>query len=406
MRVRTTNADVRRANRAAILRPLLLGGPTNRVVLSNVTGLSSASVTTLIADLLAEGLIVETGTQGSDGGRPRVLLEPSRRYVTVGVDVGETNICVEAFDLGMRVVGKAPLDLRPRESQPHEVIAAVISGVHELMASPDLVGRVVLGVGVGVPGVVEQGPQGVHAPGLGWQNVALGPALQQEVKVPVLVDNGAKTLGQAEMWFGAGRGASHAIVALLGLGVGAAIFTDGVLYRGIASSAGEWGHTCIVVDGRPCRCGARGCVEAYVGAEPLLAQWRERNSRVRVPRRHRQEESIDKLIAAAGRDEAAAQLLRDVAVHLGVAVANLVNLFNPERIIIGGWLGLRLGPLLLDDIRATLDKQALAYPAMSVALEMGTLGNDAVALGASTLVVSRLIESGGEMARAGLELPS
>jgi predicted NBD/HSP70 family sugar kinase len=406
MRVHTTNTDVRRANRAAILRPLLLGGPMNRVVLGSLTGLSSASVTTLVADLLTEGLVVEAGTQESDGGRPRVLLEPSPRFVSVGVDVGETNICIEAFDLGMRVVAKVTCGLRPSESQPHEVIEAVISGVRQLVGSAELAGCSVLGVGVGVPGVVEQGPQGVHAPGLGWQNVALGPALQREVEVPVLVDNGAKTLGQAEMWFGAGRGASHAIVALLGLGVGAAIFTNGELYRGAASSAGEWGHTCIVVDGRPCRCGARGCLEAYVGAEPMLVQWRERNSRVRIPRRHNPEEWVDRLITAAGSDEGAAQLLRDVAVNLGVAVANLVNLFNPERIIIGGWLGLRLGPILMDGIRATLDKQALAYPAMSVALELGKLGTDAVALGASTLVVSRLIESGGEMAREALNVPS
>jgi predicted NBD/HSP70 family sugar kinase len=372
----------------------------NRIVLGDLTGLSSASVTNVVGDLLAEGLIVEAGTEESDGGRPRVLLEPNPRFVSIGVDVGETSICVEAFDLKMRVVGKAVLDARPREKTPHEVIAAVTTGVRELMRASELANRVVLGVGVGVPGVVEQGPQGVHAPGLGWQNVALGPALKRAVGIPVLVDNGAKTLGQAEMWFGAGRGASHAIVALLGLGVGAAIFTNGMLYRGATSSAGEWGHTCIVARGRQCRCGARGCLEAYVGAKPLLAQWRELNPRVRLPRRYNEEEWIGRLITAAGSDNAVGQLFRDVAMYLGIAAANLVNLFNPERIIIGGWLGLRLGPLLLDDIRATMSEQALAYPAMRATLELGTLGNDAVALGASTLVVSQLIESGGELLRA------
>src|SRR5579871_108107 len=399
MRLHTTSRDVRRANRSVLLRPLLLGGPMNRVVLGELTGLSSASVTNVVADLLTEGLILEAGMEESDGGRPRVLLEANPRFVSIGVDVGETSICIEAFDLQMRVVGKVALDIRPRERTPHEVIAAVTSGVCDLMSSSELADRTVLGVGVGVPGVVEQGPEGVHAPGLGWQNVTLGPALEHEVKVPVLVDNGAKTLGQAEMWFGAGRGGSHAIVALLGLGVGAAIFTNGMLYRGAASSAGEWGHTCIVVRGRTCRCGARGCLEAYVGAEPLLAQWRERNPRIKLPRHYDEEEWIAKLVAAADSDPAASELLRDTAMYLGVAAANLVNLFNPERIIIGGWLGLRLGPLLLDDIRAVVAEQAFSYPATRAAVELGTLGNDAAALGASTLVVSRLIESGGELAR-------
>ena len=342
MQTRTTNTDVRRANKSALLRPLLLGGPMNRVTLGELTGLSSASITNVVTDLLSEGLIVETGTEESDGGRPRVLLEPSPRFVSIGVDVGETSICIEAFDLQMGVVGKVPLDMRPREMTPQEVIAAVTSGVCGLMSSAELADRQVLGVGVGVPGVVEQGPEGVHAPGLGWQNVTLGPALKREVKVPVLVDNGAKTLGQAEMWFGAGRGASHAVVALLGLGVGAAIFTNGVLYRGAASSAGEWGHACIVARGRKCRCGARGCLEAYVGAEPLLAQWQERNPRVRLPAHYDQEEWVARLVAAAGSDLAAAELLRDTAMYLGIAAANLVNLFDPERIIIGGWLGLPL----------------------------------------------------------------
>src|SRR5579862_6567714 len=98
MRVHTTNIDVRRANRGAVLRPLLLGGPMNRVVLSKITGLSSASITKLVSDLLAEGLIIEAGTEESDGGRPRVLLEPNPRFVSIGVDVGETSICIEAFD--------------------------------------------------------------------------------------------------------------------------------------------------------------------------------------------------------------------------------------------------------------------------------------------------------------------
>lgn len=400
MHTRTTVRDVRRANRGALLRPLVLNGPINRVVLGELTGLSSGSVTNVVADLLAEGLIVEAGTEESDGGRPRVTLQPNDRFVSIGVDVGETAICIEAFDLLMHLVGRVPVDIHPRDEAPEDVIAAVISGVQHLIASPELADRTVLGVGVGVPGVVEQGPEGVHAPGLGWQNVAVRPALEQEVKVPVLVDNGAKTLGQAEMWFGAGRGATNAIVALLGTGVGSAIFTNGSLYRGAASSAGEWGHMCIAVGGRPCRCGARGCLEAYVGAEPLLTQWRERNPKVRLPHRYDQEEWIGRLIDAADSDPAAQELLHETAIYLGVAVANLVNLFNPERIILGGWLGLRVGPLVLDEVRSVLAEQALAYPAMSTAVELGMLGNDAVALGASTLVVSQLIESGGELAKA------
>jgi predicted NBD/HSP70 family sugar kinase len=115
----------------------------------------------------------------------------------------------------------------------------------------------------------------VHAPTLGWDAVELERMLREGTDLPLHFDNGAKTLGQAEMWFGAGRGASNAVFALVGLGVGAAVVTGGVTYRGASSSAGEWGHTTLVYGGRPCRCGARGCLEAYVGAGAIIDRYLE-----------------------------------------------------------------------------------------------------------------------------------
>jgi predicted NBD/HSP70 family sugar kinase len=215
------------------------------------------------------------------------------------------------------------------------------------------------------------------------------------VELPLFIENGAKTLGQAEMWLGAGRGAQHAVVTLWGTGVGAAMFADGRLYRGAASSAGEWGHTCVVIDGTECRCGASGCLEAYIGAAALLKEWARADPGVELPDDFEQEPWLDRLVAAAGTDAAGAVLER-AATIFGTAAANLVNLFNPERIIVGGWAGLKLGPVLLPKIREVLGAQALDYPATRVTLELGRLGHDAVALGASTLVVEDLLSRGGE----------
>src|SRR6185503_20207166 len=122
-----------------------------------------------------------------------------------------------------------------------------------------------------------------------------------------------KTLGQAEMWFGAGRGARHVVVALIGSGVGAAVVTDGVIYRGATSSAGEWGHTTIVYGGRPCRCGSHGCLEAYVGAEGVLDRYRQAH-RGRGATGVDEESSIDALIAAADRSKIAERILAETAV--------------------------------------------------------------------------------------------
>ena len=133
----------------------------------------------------------------------------------------------------------------------------------------------VLGIGVGVFGTVEQGREAtVHAQTIGWEAVPLERMLRAGTALPIYLENGAKTLGQAELWFGAGRGVQHAVITLVGSGVGAAVITNGAISRGVTSSAGEWGHTCMVYDGRACRCGSRGCLEAYVGAEAVLDRWK------------------------------------------------------------------------------------------------------------------------------------
>jgi predicted NBD/HSP70 family sugar kinase len=397
--VRATVRDLRRVNRTVVLRPLFFEGPLNRVLLSQLTGLSSGSVTNVISDLLEEELVVEAGTEESDGGRPRVLLRVNPEFgVVIGVDVGETRIRVEGFDLAMQELAGSEANVHPQGHDASDVVEWIAEAVVELQSRFAAEGRRVLGVGVAVPGVVEHDRDGhVHAPGIGWHAIPLGRLLRECIELPLFVENGAKTLGQAEMWLGAGRGTRHTVVTLWGTGVGAAIFADGVLYRGAASSAGEWGHTNSVLDGKRCRCGAAGCLEAYVGAEALLREWARVDPAVELPTGFDQEEWIERLVARASAGEpAAAGLLETTATHFGLAAANLVNLFNPERIVVGGWAGLKLGPALLPMIREVIHAQALEYAATRVTVELGQLGKDAVALGASTLVVEDLLASGGQ----------
>src|ERR1019366_8236865 len=139
----------------------------------------------------------------------------------------------------------------------------IARAIEKLQAQFSAEGRRLLGVGIAVPGIVDDrdGDGRVHAPNIGWRDVPLEKLVQERVGVPVFTENGAKALGQAEMWLGAGRGARHSVVTLWGTGVGAAIFTNGTLYRGATSSAGEWGHTSINVGGKRCRCGGAGCLE-------------------------------------------------------------------------------------------------------------------------------------------------
>ena len=401
-KTRATVLDLRRVNRAAVLQQVFMRGPVNRVDLAQLTGLSSGSVTNVTGALLAEGLVSEVGLEESEGGRPRVLLEMNPEFGSVvGVEVGETRVRVEAFNMKMDVAGTAEVSLHPQHCDASFAIEEISTAIERLHAELGANGQRLLGVGVAVPGVVAShaGDSRVYAPNIGWRDVPLEEMVRERVGLPVFVDNGAKALGQAEMWLGVGRGANHAIVTLWGTGVGAAIFTNGAIYRGVASSAGEWGHTSIVAGGRQCRCGGAGCIEAYIGADALLEEWYRTDPDAFMLQDPDSEQWIDRFLEAAETHPPARVALDQAATYFGVGAANLANLFNPEKIIVGGWLGLKLGPALLPKIREAVRAQALDYTASRVSVEVGRLGSDAVALGASALVVDALLSSGGALAR-------
>lgn len=393
---RATVRDMRRRNRAVLLSRLYHDGPLSRQDLTGATGLSAASVSNLVGEMLEQGLVEEAGAVDSDGGRPRTLLRvrPGYGYL-VGVDVGETRVQVELFDLAMTGLAKADYPIESAKPDPDTVVRHILAGLEAVTASAGVPHRALIGVGIGLPGVVEQGTSAtVHAQTLGWEAVPLEAMLRAGTDASLYLDNGAKTLGRAEMWFGAGRGARHVVIALVGSGVGAAVLTDGVSYRGVSSSASEWGHTTIVYGGRRCRCGADGCLEAYVGAEAVLDRWRVARRGRAVPGPD-EESAIAALVTSAERSEAAARVLEETAGYLGAGIANLINLFNPERIVLGGWAGLALGGALLPRIRAVAAAHALRHPYGQASIELCRLGPDAVSVGAATLPVAALLATGG-----------
>lgn len=395
---RGTVLDLRRGNRSALLRALYFDAPTSRQALGVATGLSPASVSNVVNELIDAGMVVEAGAVNSDGGRPRTLIEVNRDYGhVVGIDIGETHVRVEMFDL---TLGKAIASIDGPLDSGHDVdvvVSTTVRCLDELLASTGSTYSSVVGIGISVPGVVEQGDVVlVHGQSFAWDAVPLARLLERAgVASPIFIDNGASNLGRAESWFGAGRGSRHAIVALVGSGVGASIITEGALYRGATSSAGEWGHTPVVVGGRKCRCGARGCLEAYIGAEGVLARYKEANPRRKVGM-DSEEVELAALVRRSRIDPAARAILDETALYMGAGIAGLINLFNPERIIIGGWAGILLGTELMTEIRAAAAAHALREPFAQTSIELCMLGDDAVALGAATLPIEHLLS--GELA--------
>ncbi len=368
--VRTTARDIRRGNRATVLTKLFFDGPLSRLELSQATGLSTATVSNVTGELVDEQLIVEAGQVESDGGRPRVLLRVDPGYASIiGIDVGETGVKVELFDLAMQRKAAVDQPLPTARPEPAAVAAQVTSGIREVLLQSGVSEEQVLGVGVGVPGTVERAASAVvHAPTIGWSAVPLEELLRKRgVAMPLFVENGAKTQGQAEMWFGAGRRARHAVIVLVGSGVGASIITDGGTYRGVSSSAGEWGHTTIVYGGRPCRCGSRGCLEAYTSNLATLSRYlgQTLSPDALRPMLHSTGLTITDVIARArSGDQRARAVLEETARYLGVGLAVVVNTLNPSQIFVGGEIT-EAWEQIAPTIRATVRSRALTETAGS-----------------------------------------
>ena len=387
-RKRGTVRDLRRENRAAVLWSLYLSQLRSRQELGAATGLSAASVTNVIRELIDEGIVIETGLAESDGGRPRAMLGMNPRYgYVIGVDIGETRTRVELFDLTMteRARAEYPLD-QAAEHDVAVVVGQIASGLDTVLAESGIDRDDILGVGVGVPGIIERGPEVlVHGQTYGWDAVPLGKLLRARTDLPLRFDNGAKTMGRAELWFGAGRGAENAVMVLIGSGVGASLISGGSTYQGATSSAAELGHVTVAVGGRTCRCGAAGCLEAYAGAAALL----ERYGRPMAA--DDQELALAELIGAADASPRAAAVLGETAEYLGAGIGTVINLFNPERVILGGWAGLLLGARLLPQISESARRHSLHHPFAAATIELGQLGPGAVALGAATLALESFL---------------
>ncbi len=389
---RTTTRDLRRRNRAAVLTRLYLHGPASRFDLQHATGLSSATVSNVVSDLAADGLVAEAGLLDSDGGRPRTLLRVRPEHAQVaGADIGETHVQVGLFDWTLETVATATYPIEEGPPDPAVLAGLVAAGVEEVTAKAGADPAGLLGVGVGVPGAVLSDGL-VHAPTFGWSGVPFGALLRPRLAAPLHIDNCARTLGQAEMWRGAARGARRAVVALLAVGVGAAVATGSS--GGVTSAVSEWGHTVVEAGGAPCRCGSRGCLEAYVGAEAVLAHYR-RLPGARDLGPGDPERRIAALLADAAAPGPAADTVARTAEYLGIGIANLINLLGPDRVVLSGWLGAALGPAALPAVRDAMHRHTLDYLTGGTAVELGRLGPDAVALGAATLPVHEVLTHGG-----------
>jgi len=391
--------EMRRHNLAIVLERLHLQGPISRSELTGMTGLNRSTVADLIAELAVLGLVEEgPGLATSGPGRPSPVVQPRPEgAVALAVELAVDSIAVATVGLGGHVYNRLRV-ARPRgRFSPQETVYDVAKLAGPLLGS--LPGHVFAGVGVAIVGIARRSDGFVHlAPNLGWRNVPLAEMLGDELghDGAVLVANDADLGALAEHRRGVRPGVANLIYISGEVGIGTGVISDGKPLLGSAGYAGEAGHMLINPNGRRCRCGSVGCWETEAGEAALLRHAGTADNVAGL-------EGLNAIAerAAAG-DAKTLRALSEVGRWLGSGIGNLVNIFNPEIVVLGGMYH-RLFPFLEDAINEAVATRALDAPAEMVTVTRSGLESDAALIGASELVFSRVVADPARANRAIVE---
>lgn len=384
---------MKQINKTIVLDTIIRNSPISRAQISEMTGLNKGTVSSLVQELIDASLVCEIGPGQSSGGRkPVLLLFNQHAGYAIGVDLGVNYILTVLTDLQGDIVHEERLPLTDRS------VPAVTSRLKESLRSA--IGAApespygIIGIGVGVPGLIDGKGGILFAPNLGWEHVDLGAMLRQEFSCPITIDNEANAGAIGEKQFGAGRSASDLIYVSIGMGIGTGIILNRELYRGSRGFSGEMGHISIDRNGKKCSCGNRGCWELYASEKALLDQARTLPRFAAVSQQDGETgpdiAALAKLAGAGDHD--VIHLLNQIGEHLGVGLVNIMNTFNPELIVIGNRFT-DLEPWLSKPLQRVVESRSLPYPRQQLKIEFSSLGTHSTALGAAFLAVKEFFSS-------------
>jgi len=374
------HTDIRATNLAAVLGYLRRQAPCSRAAIAAGTGLNKATVTSIVGDLLDRHLVRETQQTQNHVGRPATLLVlDGSAYAAIGLEVSARGLSALAYDTAGEQVLRWHRAGPAIDAGPAKTVAAVAALARRAITTVQSSGRRVLGITVGVPGLVNRDGAVVLAAGLGWRDVALQADLTAALgrpDIPVNVDNDASLAVLAEHLYGPLAGAENLIQLTGDTGVGAGIIVDGHPLRGHLGYVGEIGHLRLVADGPLCGCGRRGCLEALASLPAIL-------SRIDGLTDPDPQIQLEHLIRRADAGEAAVtKILAEAGTHLGHGIAALVNILNPEYVVLGGSYAL-LAAHLSPAVTKALYESAIAPEAGGCTIVTSTFPHTATPLGAT-----------------------
>lgn len=368
-------------------------GGISRVELARHMGLTRAAVSAIVDDLQNAGLVKETEGTYPSGRRPIVLeINPDLGHV-VGIDMGASHVSLILADYSGRQIHEVSAVHSINEG-PEVCLERVARLLEQLLAESSISIKKISAVGVGVPGPIVQREGMVSGPPImpGWDRYPIRDHLQQLWGIPVSLNNDAEMGAVGEWAYGAGRGERNLAYIKVGTGIGAGLLLDGQIYRGATGCAGEIGHITIDENGPLCTCGNRGCLEAIAGGGAIA---RKATEAVKLGQRTQLSElanngqiSVEDVMNAARHgDHLAQRITAEAGMHLGTAIANVVNLFNPSMVVIGGSVG-QIGDLLLEPIRLTVQRRSLLVASRNVRIAAALLGRNSCAIGAIVAALS------------------
>ena len=373
----------------------------SRADIARVTGLTPATVSSLVTRLQASSIVRITGFGKSSGGRRPRLVEffPDAFYLA-GVDIGINKALALVTDLHGRIMARARITLEPSDGR-EKILRDVLRMTRSVLERLGSARRKVRGIGVSFPGLIAADSGiALQVPAFpAWRETPLAAIFREEFGLPCCLENDAKAMALGEAWLGAGRGCKNIFSVIIGRGIGGGIILNGELHRGRQSTSGEIGHVTVDPRGPLCSCGNHGCLEAMASGTALAAAAmraaRTGGAARIVQEAHGSIESITaEHIASAARhgDELALRLVNEAAEYIGIGLASVVNLLSPEMIIVGGGLSL-IGTFFLRRIKDTIASRAFTHGLAMPRFELATLGENASCLGAASLVLKEALST-------------
>ncbi|MDQ6722097.1 MAG: ROK family transcriptional regulator [Candidatus Dormibacteraeota bacterium] len=376
---------LRERNRARVIGVLRMAGRTSQAEVARATGLSRTTVSSLVAELKESGFVfevdmVEGRAPDQRGGRPGVLLvlQDSSKAV-VGIDFGHSHVQVAVADLAHKVLAER-IEKLDVDHEAAGALDAAARMVEEVLAEANLRRAAVVCAGIGIPGPVDRARGTVGSATIlpGWLGLRIAGEMESRLGLPVEIENDANCGALAELTWGAGRDCSNFAYIKAATGIGAGLIVDGRLLRGASGTAGEIGHTTLDESGALCYCGNRGCLETVASGPAILEL---------VGQGHPGALTLDQVIELAAQgDVRCHRAISDAGREIGVAVAGLCNLINPERVIVGGLLS-RAGEILLQPLRDSIRRHAVKAAAEKVDVVPAVFVERAELLGALALAL-------------------